>query len=436
MLAAKTIGGNAAARLAGAEGEKLRDRATMTFTDYQQKHGDGGKSPEQFLRKQAAAKEKLLALDKRANASFDLRNTAGANLFSKATGLNLNAGTNLPGMSAFSTDKTAGGYQAMIDRKTWKEHEKEEKFKKILGDKGDVQKIKDSIKEDEEDSKQIQNQIRDKENEIKNDPALKTLEDELKRIESAIRDEKDKTGTVSGISIQNRKQAENDVKNKRAELETTLKLKDKKDSQGNIVEKGLRSILEENQKRTTENYGKLKKAENGYAKDYMRNHIYLGGHHHPETGARANPMRELFTRGNLTTIGRSIAAQAGIGAAVAGPFGAIAGTISGALGGGRLSVIQGLLRSIDRGQGMRNWTQNQLSSLDSAIGAGGRLQLPDTEGTVIHNLAAGHAHAPHGHGTYHTPHGSWLAGLFGGGSHGGGGGGDHGHGGHDDHGHH
>ncbi len=425
MAGSKVLGSRAAATLAGEKGNALRSTATSSLEQLRANPANTGKTDAQLLKMQDKAKEKLLSLDKKANSSYDLRQTKvfGVNPMqglSNVTGLNFNAGT---AGTRLGVDSTAGGYQASKDRKAAKDNEKDEKFKKLLGDKtvnyNGVMMTQDEAQKKSEEMKQ---DIADHEETKKNDPGIKNIEDELERIEKAIKDNKDSGGPqniTAGLVAQRQAERQN-LADRKQVLNDAFKTE-------MVAKHGALGVSPTNsiEKVSSELGKEARKAKDGYHKDYIRNKIFerqreVGGledHHHNST---ANLFRKQFwSKDNLARITASMGAGALAGGVVAGPLGAIVGTVAGAFGGGRLSSIQGLLRSIDR-------------KLNTDI-SGAR-----SYGAATHDIAAGHVHAPHGHADYHTPHGASINKLFasiaggtGGGSSGGGshGGGDHGHGG-------
>lgn len=429
MAGSKVLGSRAAAMLGGEKGNELRATATSSLEQLRANPANSGKTDAQLLKMQDKAKEKLLSLDKRANASYDARQAKifGVNPMqglSNITGLNFNAGT---AGTRLGVDSTAGGYQGAKDRKAAKDNEKDEKFKKILGDKKLPNGM--SVHDAEEKKKDLESELEDFESMKKADSTgvqiidpvsnrvMKTVdggltgvEAELERIEKAIKESKDsRGGTADPTLLAEREMTKEAVKNRKADLQTQAITAGVLSRPPKEIEREVSSLSMD-----------IKKSKDGYAKDYLRNKIFerqreVGGledHHHNSTADSFR--RGFFSSANLSRIAASMGAGAVAGTVVAGPLGAVVGTVAGALGGGRLSTIQGILRSIDR-------------RLNSDL-SGAR-----SYGAATHDISAGHVHAPHGHADYHTPHGAWIEKLFSGGGLGGGGGshggGDHGHGG-------
>lgn len=384
----KIFGSLANQQLNGEKGEALRKTATSSLDEL--RASNSGKTDAQLLAMQQKAKNKLLKLDERRNKSYDFRQTALGGALSNATGLNFNAG--LSG-TKLGVDSRAGGWQASKDRKAWKEHEREEKFKKLLGDKGHVA-------EDEKKAETLRDDLSRLEAEKKNDSdptkgsnglpqGLTELEKELKNIEKAIRDEKDQFGNATQASVDKRKDIEAAIKSRESHIETKIGVDSKK------VNKEL-ADLEKN----------IANNKNGYVKDYMRNKVY----------ENLNEFNVVARRNFLDSIRRGAITGGTVGLA-AGVPGAIVGSIAGAVSGGILSGLRSGFRDAER-----NFRFTDFS---------GEL----SRSSAVHDVAAGHAHQPHSHANYHTPHGSWFSNMFNNmNTGGGGGGGGHSSGGHDNHG--
>lgn len=416
LAGSRILGSRAAATLGGKEGDRLRSVATMDLKQF-----EGTPEFEKKKREQDKAKAKLLSLDKKANSSYDLRNTRIAQGLSSATGLNFNAGV---GSIGLGTNTTAGGFQAMKDRKAVKENEREEKFKKLLGDKQvNVNGVMLTPDEAKKTAEAMKEDIGDQENLLKNDTGIKDIEKELERIEKAIRDNKAMglPASANTALVTQRKAEEANLADRKKVLKDNFNAEMKK-KWGKEGVSDINSI----QKVSDEIAKDSRKAKDGYTKDYMRNEIYQRQSH--------GDTLKFWSRENLAQIGKAMGAGALTGAAFVGPAGAFVGTVAGALSGGKLSVIQALLRTTNRG--IYNLVDKNLNT-DLSGGA--------SDHAASHDVAAGHVHAPHAKSSYKTPGGAWLGKIFdgkgfGGLDTGGGGGGhdDHGGGhggGHDDHGH-
>lgn len=383
LAGSRIFGARAAATLNSPKGDALRQSATMDLKQFE----NDPKLLAQKKKEQDAAKKKLLALQARSENSFDLRNTKLMGGLSNATGVNFNAGV---GSIGLGTDKTAGGWQSVKDRKAFEESKKEERFKKILGDsKVQFNGKTMTAAEAEEASKEMKADIADQEATVKNDAGVKNIEDELKRIESAIRDNKESGNTAANAAlIAQRTAEEQNLKDRKTVLSTAFndKMKQKWGGKGVDDANSVQAVADALAKEGRE-------AKNGYVKDYMRNGVY-----HRQ---RAENNSRFLTRDNIGRIAASMGTGALAGAAIAGPLGAVVGTLTGAFGGGRLSVIQSLLRSVDR-------------RLDTDLS--GRTSY----NAATHDVEAGHVHEPHAaHGGYHTPHGAFLDRIFNGGGGGG-----------------
>lgn len=406
-LLQKTVGASAAGTLSGARGNQLREIATRDLSQIS--------DPEERRkaeREQDKAKRKLLALQNRAESSYDIRNTKAVGALSSATGFDFNAGARIPGLGGLSTERTAGGWETAKDRKAAKEKEREDKFKKILGDrKVNVNGKMVSIEEAQEEAEKMKSQLADLDETKKNDKDLISLEDELKRIEKAIKDNKDSGLPSDPKLVTQRDLIEKGIKIRNKQLETIAGFNPK-----------------DKQRELSELSKQIRDNKDGYVKEYMRNQIYrrqaeldsLNDHHGGSTASVFR--REFFSRRNLGRLAAAMGAGAMVGTAVAGPLGTIAGTVAGALGGGRLSVIQGLLRSIDRGLD-RQWVRG--------LGVTTDLSGARSFQAAAHDVQAGHVHQPHahGHGGYHSPNSAWFDRMFGTGGGSSGSGGGHGSGG-------
>lgn len=400
MAGQKFMGARANAILSGDRGKDLREKASLNLKEI--------KDPNERKRAEVEktnAQKKLLKLEEQKSKSYDFRETKSMQTLSNVTGLNFNAGL---GKTKLGVDSTAGGWQAMKDRKAFKINENEEKLKKILGDK---KIIVNGVSLSPQNTQTIKDKIKEHEENVENDSGVKNIKKELERIEEAIKNGKDKKEDVSVLVEQRKAETEN-LKDRKQALDGTFKAKMATEFKGIGFEdkdKKVGDLLFDITKAET-------KAKDGYAKDYLRNRT-----------AQEIQLREkkaLFNLQNdLGTVAGITAGAAVVGAL--GPTGALVGTIAGLSGGGNLLAIQKILKGVNRG----------ITSLGAGIEKLGEKSAKgdhaDSMSSALHDIEAGHVHAPHAHSHYHTPHGSYFSNLFKGG-----GGGGHGGGGHDDHGGH
>ncbi len=362
-LGSKFIGGAAMKTLQNqdlkdaASGDKDKLKALQAKGMYKDYNFD---NKADIARAQKAAGSKLQRADKLSKASFDVRQTAAGNMLSSATGVNMNMGAGLLAPKSFSTEQTAGGAQAQMDRKV----EKENNFKQLLGqndekihdlehensdideglkkpkeDLADAEDKQQKAKNDQHEANEAIKEFREKNPQKNKDGTYKTsLPPDLKKK----KEDADKEVATANASVNSIRNTPTTLKNKKGE---TIKNADGSDKVFNGV-RGAEKAKSENTAEIEKIKTARQKAYVGYLKDQAKS-----DHPGDRTGREmVQAIREGFKQ---MASGAAKGGAAGLGIGAAGALftggasiaaatigGSIAGAINGAVSGGILPAFK------------------------------------------------------------------------------------------------